>query len=159
MNSIQFFVEGMPSRLHGECLVARGPREGDAFCITGCGMIAGMDKLKGILTSAATWSVGVLLPAFLVISGRRALAVAVLAAFAVVLLVGWRWRAFLWWAIAGITGGAALGLFAGWLFVLAGRSEMGDQATVIFLLAIPVGIGVGIILAGAAFYRRDPRFR
>jgi hypothetical protein len=36
---------------------------------------------------------------------------------------------------------------------------MGDQAAVIFLLTIPVGIGVGIMLAGVAFYRRDPRAR
>ena len=120
---------------------------------------AAMDKLLRILTSVAAWSVGVLLPAFLVISGRRALAVAVLAAFAVVLLVGWRWRAFLWWAIVGITGGVALGLFSGWLFVFAGRSDVGDQAAVIFLVTIPAGIAVAIVLAGVAFRRWDPRAR
>lgn len=116
-----------------------------------------MDRLLRMLASVLIWSVGVGLPAFILISGRRAFAVAVLGLFAVLLLVGWRWRAFLWWAIAGITGGVALGLVSGWLLVFKGRPDVDDQSAVIFLLTLPIGIGVGLVLAGAAFRRWDPR--
>ncbi len=116
-----------------------------------------MDKLLRTLVSILTWGVGVMLPAFLLVSGRRAIAVAVLSVFAVLLLVGWRWRPFLWWAVAGMTGGVALGLASGWLFVFRGRSAPDDQSAVIFLLTVPAGIGVGLVLAGAAFRRWDPR--
>lgn len=116
-----------------------------------------MDKLLRTLVSILTWGVGVILPALLLVSGRRVIAVAVLGLFAVLLLVGWRWRAFLWWAVAGITFGVALGLGSGWLIAFRGRSDVDDQAAIIFLLTIPVGIGVGLVLAGAAFRRWDPR--
>jgi hypothetical protein len=115
-----------------------------------------MSSLLRILVSVLIWGIGVLLPAFLVVSGRRAVAVAVLGLLAVLLLVGWRWRAFLWWAIAGITGGVGFGLLSGWLLVFAGRTGVDDPSAVILLLTLPVGIGVGLVLAGAAFRRWDP---
>jgi hypothetical protein len=114
-----------------------------------------MNNLLRILVSVLIWGIGVLLPALLVVSGRRAVAVAVLGLLAVLLLVGWRWRAFLWWAIAGITSGIAFGLLSGWLLVFAGRTGVDDPSGVILLLTLPVGIGLGLVLAGAAFRRWD----
>jgi hypothetical protein len=116
-----------------------------------------MDKLLRMLVAILTWSVGVLLPVFLLVSGRRAIAVAVLSVFAVLLVVGWRWRAFLWWSVAGITFGVALGLALGWQFAFRGQSDVDDQPAIIFFLTIPAGVGVGLVLAGAAFRRWDPR--
>jgi hypothetical protein len=120
-------------------------------------MIAAMDKLLKTLVSILTWGVGVLLPAVLLVSGRRAIAVAVLSVFAVLLVVGWRWRAFLWWSVAGIAFGVALGLAVGWQFAFRGQIDADDQSGIIFLLTIPAGIAVGLVLAGAAFRRWDPR--
>jgi hypothetical protein len=118
-----------------------------------------MEKLQRYSLNVMAWGGGVLLPIFLVVVHRRALAVAVLAAFAVLLLVGWRWRAFLWWAIAGLALGVGLGLLVGWQISFAGRDNTGDQPELVFLLTIPAGIAVGFILAGLAFRRWDPRAR
>lgn len=119
--------------------------------------MAVMDRLLKVLVSLLTWGFGVVFPALLLVSGRRAVAVAVLSLFAVLLLIGWRWRAFLWWAIAGMSSGITLGFASGWFLVFAGGKEVDDQSAVIFLLTIPLGIAAGLVLAGGAFRRWDPR--
>ena len=112
-----------------------------------------MRRAGQVLISIASWSVGVLLPLFLVATGRRAIAVAVLVGLAMLVLVGLRWRPFLRWAIAGMTGGVGLGLLLGWLIAYNGRTASGDQPAVIFVLTLPVGVALGLVLAGGAFRR------
>lgn len=114
-------------------------------------------RITNKLFAIATWAIGLLLPIFLVVTRRRAYAVLVLASWAMLLLVGLRWRPFLRWAIGGMTGGVALGLFLGWLFAYNGRTPEDDQAAVIFILTVPVGVSIGLIVAGLAFRRWDPR--
>lgn len=114
-------------------------------------------RITNKLFAIATWAIGLLLPILLVATRRRAYAVLVLASWAMLLLVGLRWRPFLRWAIGGMAGGVALGLFLGWLFAYNGRTPEDDQAAVIFILTVPVGVSIGLIVAGLAFRRWDPR--